>query len=119
VVQIADAYISAWENIDAALCPILGHLGVAALYKRSLFLASSTHSWLGGTHEDASATIDFGALRALLTLQSSANAVAGGHAHLQTFYDLLAGLIGPSLTERLLSSVWAIPSGGPPQDTPL
>ena len=42
----------------------------------------------------------------------------GGGALLQTFYELLASLVGPSLTERLLRSVWAHSSSGPPaQDT--
>ena len=37
---------------------------------------------------------------------------------LQTFHELLATLVGPSLTERLLRSVWADSSSGPPaQDT--
>lgn len=50
--------------------------------------------------------------------QSSADAASAGSVLLQTFYDLLASLVGLSLTERLLRSVWANSSRGPPaQDT--
>ena len=48
---------------------------------------------------------DLVALRPLLARQSRAQAAAGGVALLQTLDDLLASLIGASLTEQLLGSV--------------
>jgi hypothetical protein len=45
---IADAIVSTWQLIDTALSPIIGHGGVAALYKRSLYLTGRVHPWLVG-----------------------------------------------------------------------
>jgi hypothetical protein len=105
--QIAEAMVATWQEIEAALTPIVGSRGVAALYKRSLFLAGATHPWLAGTHEGDQTGIDLAALNSVVSQQSSADAALGGNVLLQTFYQLLGGLIGPSLTKRLLRSVWA------------
>ena len=100
------------------LHPIIGHSGVGMLYKRSLHLVSPAHPCLAGMPEGEQATIDFGSLRSALMGQTSANGAAAGGALLQTVYELLTSLIGPSLTERLLRPVWAkFPSGPPAQDT--
>ncbi|MHB1203526.1 MAG: hypothetical protein ACYCZC_10355 [Acidithiobacillus sp.] len=116
--QIADAMISTWQGINAALCPIIGQRGVDALYLRSLYLIGPAYPWLAGRHEGVHPAMDLVALKSLLAQQSSATALAGGGALLQTFYELLDSLIGPSLTERLLRSVWANSlSGLPAQDT--
>jgi hypothetical protein len=115
--QIAEAAVSIWQEIDAALTPIIGQRGVAALYRRSLYITGATHPWLAGTHEGVPTAMDLAALKSALAQQNSAAAVGGG-ALLQTFHELLASLVGPSLTERLLRSVWANSSSGPPaQDT--
>jgi hypothetical protein len=42
----------------------------------------------------------------LLAQRSSEEAAAAGNGFLTTFHGLLSGLIGPSLTERLLRDVW-------------
>jgi hypothetical protein len=113
--QIAEATAAAWQQIDAMLSPIVGRRGVAALYRRSLQLAGSAHPWL--VHEGTPEEIDLAALQSVIAQQGSAQAANGGNALLQTFYRLLASLIGPSLTERLLRSVWDSSSGPPAQDT--
>ena len=116
--QIASALVATWQEIDAALAPILGRHGVAALYKRSIHLTGATHPWLANTHKGLQTTIDFVALKSEFAQQSSADAASAGSALLHTFYDLLTSLVGLSLTERLLRSVWANTSRGPPaQDT--
>lgn len=116
--QVADTMVSTWQDIDAVLSPVIGQRGVAMLYKRSLYLIRPLHPWLAGVHEGTQATVDLEALKSAFAQQSSTNAAAAGGAFLQTFYELLASLIGPSLTERLLRPVWAPFSSGPPaQDT--
>ena len=116
--QIAAAIVSKWKDIDTALTPILGQQGVAALYKRSLYLTSPVCPWLVGTHEGVVNAMDLATLEAVFAQQSSAAAAAGGDLLLQTFYEVLTSLVGPSLTERLLRSVWANSSSGlPAQDT--
>jgi hypothetical protein len=112
--QITEAIVSIWQEVDAALRPIIGQRGVAALYKRSLYLTASTHSWMGGVHETSQAAIDLGSLRSALARQSSDAARAGGDALLMNFHELLSTLVGPSLTERLLRDVWTNTSNGAP-----
>ncbi len=112
--KIADAIGSIWQEIDSALSPIIGQRGVAALYKRSFFLTAPAFPWLGGLDDGGQAAMDLSALKAVLARQSSTDAASGGGALLQTFCELLTTLIGPSLTERLLRSVWANSLSGPP-----
>jgi hypothetical protein len=91
--------------IDAALSPIIGHGGIAALYKRSLYLTTHTHPWMASAHGGVETAMNLVALKSLLVQQGSTDAAAGGGALLQTFRELLVGLVGPSLTEQLLQSV--------------
>ena len=116
--QIADAVVQTWKRIDAALAPIIGKGSVAVLYLRSLHLIEPAHPWLAEMHPAVPTAVDLAALKSMLALQDSETAAAAGGALLQTFYELLASLVGPSLTERLLRSVWENPLSGPTaQDT--
>ena len=116
--QIADAIVATLQEMDAALTPIIGQQGVAALYRRSLYLCTSTHPRLAGTYESVRAAMDLTELKSVLVQQSSAEASLFGEELLKTFYELLTTLVGPSLTERLLRSVWKNSlSGTPVQDT--
>jgi hypothetical protein len=110
--QIAGTVLAVWEEIDDALTPIVGPLGVVALYRRSVHLAAARHPWLAGRDEGLLTDTDPAVLKSVLAQRSSAEAAAGGNAFLHTFHDLLASLIGPSLTARLLRSVWDNPSSG-------
>ncbi|MGL6109776.1 MAG: hypothetical protein ACRC2B_06695 [Rubrivivax sp.] len=110
--RIAAAVLSIWEEIDDALTPIVGSQGVVALYRRSLHLAVAQHPWLAGRDEGVLTDTDPAVLKSVLAQRSSAEAAAGGSAFLNTFHELLASLIGPSLTARLLRSVWEPPSSG-------
>jgi hypothetical protein len=104
--QIADAIVTTWHEIDAALGPIVGRGGVAALYRRSLHLTAPAHPWLAGAGQGLQTPMDLAALRSVLAQQPSAAAAAGGGALLQRFHELLTSLVGPSLSEQLLRSVW-------------
>ena len=110
--QIAAAVLAIWVEIDDALTPIVGPLGLVALYRRSVHLAAAQHPWLAGRDEGVLTDTDPAALKSVLARRSSAEAEAGGSAFLNTFHELLASLIGPSLTARLLRSVWEPPSSG-------
>lgn len=116
--HVAEAVVAMWLEIDAALRPILGQRGVTMLYKRSIHLAAAAHPWLPACVDALPAELDLAPLKCAITQQEGAAAVAASHALLQTFHDLLASLIGSSLTERLLHSVWAnSSSGAPAEDT--
>jgi len=111
VERIATGAASVWRAIDGALSPIVGQGGVAALYKRSLYLTRSEHACLGGVYEAAPAS-DYSALQSALSQQTTTDAVAAVRALLHTFHELLTHLIGESLTERLLRSAWDTHSSG-------
>ena len=100
--QVADAVEATWQQVETALTPIVGPMGVAALYKRSLHLAARSHAALAGVHDGSPSAVDLAALRSALTGQNAATAAAAGGALLQSFHDLFAGLVGDSLAQRLL-----------------
>jgi hypothetical protein len=120
--QVADAVGAIWHEIDAALGLIMGPLGVVALFNRSVHLTSAAHPWLAaGRIREPHGLFETTSLKSLLVQRCPADALAGGSALLRTFNELLASLIGASLTERLLCPVWAPPLSGPsaPDTTPL
>ena len=116
--SVADAFETTWTEIDAALSPIVGKRGVAALYARTLLLCGPGRPWRHLTH-DGLQPVDLTALKAVLSQQSAADADEGCRAFLKTFRELLTSLVGAQLTERLLHAAWAPPSlrGPAPQDT--
>jgi hypothetical protein len=117
--QVADSAMATWREISAALIPIIGQRGMAALYKRSLHLTRSAYPWLDGVHNSALAPADFGGLRKALSQQTAPDAAAASETLLQNFHALLSSLIGPSLTERLLRPAHAnTTSAAQAQDTP-
>jgi hypothetical protein len=118
--RVAGEIVATWEAIDAALSPIIGHQGVAALYARSLQVTTAAYPWLSSARAESLGGMDLVLLSTVLSQQDSATAAAaGGGALLQTFRNLLATLVGPALAERLLRTVWDTSLSGPPaQDIP-
>ena len=110
--QIATAVVSIWEEIDDALTPIVGAQGLVALYRRTVHLSTAQYPWLAGRDEGVLTDTDPTVLKRVLAQRSSADAAAAGNAFLNIFHELLASLIGPSLTARLLRSVWEPSSSG-------
>jgi hypothetical protein len=110
--QITDVAMSTWHDVAVALSPIIGHAAVTALFKRSLYLTRAGHPCLAAAYGAIADTGEFGALQAALERQTGAAAAAAGDALQHTFCELLADLIGASLTERLLRSVRNTPSSG-------
>ena len=104
--RIAVLAVLKWRSLDNALSPIIGHGGVAALFKRSVSLTRQTHAWLVSLHEGADQLHDFAALQSALSRQTSSEAATASGALLQHFLDLLTHLIGKSLSENLLRSIW-------------
>ena len=117
--QIAEAVVAVWRDIDKALSPVFGSLGVAALYNRSLEITRTEFPWLVSAHNGALAAMDLTALQRLLQQQNATDAGAAGSAMFQAFWQLLASLVGASLTDRLLGSVGPHSTAETPvQDTP-
>jgi hypothetical protein len=109
---VAERVLATWGRIDAALAPIIGAMGVAAMYRRTLHLCMADHPWLAAALDGSARRLDVGTLRAALLTQDSAAAAAAGGDLFQTFHELLAGMVGGALTTRLLRSVWAELEGG-------
>ena len=105
--RIADAVAELWGAIDATMGPLIGAGGVAALYQRSVQLASRQAPCLAPLHGGLHAAVDVDQLKATLARCSSAEAFSSGAALLQTFCDLLADMIGTPLAERLLKPAFA------------
>ena len=115
---VADAAVAQWRAVVAALAPIIGSHGVAALYYRSLHLAAKVHPWLAHERGADAPPIDLVALRSLVAGRDAASAAEGSDFLLRTFMELLAGLVGVSLTERLLGPIVAQHLGGKPEQDP-
>ena len=114
----ADWFAAVCREIDMALNPIIGAKGVAALYKRSVHVASLTHPWLLGARGHDPSTVDFAVLTTLLANRPNGEAAAGGALILETLHALLTTLIGLSLAERLLRPAWTLFLSGPPTQEP-
>jgi hypothetical protein len=109
--EVAEAVAAIWLEITEALHPVIGHRGVAALYNRSLKLTTPAYPWLALAYQGALDSVDPAALKAIVAQQTAAEAIAGGSALFQSFHTLIASLVGSSLTDRLLRSVWDHSSG--------
>ncbi|MCF5053922.1 hypothetical protein GIW50_02795 [Pseudomonas syringae] len=96
--------------MGAALAPVIGQQGVAALYRRSFHLCVSNPPRLAVSNDSVPAALDLLALKSILVEQNETDARLFGEALLTTLYELLTTLIGPSLTARLLVGVWLPPS---------
>ena len=111
--EIAAACAALWQELQGVLCPIIGVRGVQALGQRSLQLASAVHPWLVAGQPGGPHSLDTSMLVPLLAQRSRDDAAAAGSTFLDTFRELLSRLIGASLTERLLLTVWG------PSDTSI
>lgn len=117
--QVADKAAQTWADLAAALTPVIGQRGVAALYWRCLHLCRPAHPCLAELVRGEDALLDLAPLTTVLAAQAADASAAVAADLLQTLHELLVSLIGPSLTERLLGAVWApFLSGTPAQDNP-
>jgi hypothetical protein len=113
--EVAAACAAIWVDLDAALKPIIGARGVAALLWRSLHLVSTTYPWLPAAPPVDAFAFDPAPLCAVLAQRPVEEAAAATHSFLQTFRQLLVSLIGASLTERLLRAAWGPPTEPSPE----
>lgn len=117
--RIADAVAVVCQDIERSLTPVMGPGGVAALFLRSLYLARTSHGWISSPSAAPASRVDLSIFLALVAQQTDEEALAGGRELLETFSRLLVSLIGSSLSEQLLGSVWIQPTEIPPaQDAP-
>jgi len=115
---IAEAALSTWRQVEVRLTPVIGERGVDVLLGRTLHLTSAVFPWLSfaGNQGDRTATLSY--FRTCLAGSQTNIAIEASYALLTNFVNLLATLIGESLTERLLSPVWVPPLPVSEKETP-
>jgi len=109
---IAEATLNTWHQVATRLAPVVGVHGVDAIFSRSLHVTSKDFPWLamaGNDGNDGNSAALLASLKARLAGQETAAAAEASHALLVNFTELLATLIGESLTDRLLAPVWMPP----------
>ena len=116
--QIAAAISALWTDIETALQPIVGRRGVAALFKRTLYLAAARYAWLAPLKSGSDDAADLSQLTSLFAAQPPLLASEAGAAVFEIFCELLATLIGASLSERLLQTAWSNSSSAVPAQDP-
>jgi hypothetical protein len=114
---IAAAAVAQWLQISARLKPVIGSHGVDVLFSRTLYLAARSYPWLGvaGDRQLGAPSVDI--VRARLGRQQAPVAAVAGCEFLFIFTELLATLIGDSLTDRLLDPVWALAAPSPDMES--
>ncbi|BDT68662.1 hypothetical protein os1_28480 [Comamonadaceae bacterium OS-1] len=103
---VVDAVTRTWQFMATQLEPVIGERGVGVLLDRALHLTGKNFPWLVHTGPPQDQTDRLTRLQAQFASRGAQDAAAAGCALLVTFTELLASLIGDSLTERLLASVW-------------
>ena len=88
----AHSVVHEWDATLAALSPVIGRLGVAALYDRSVRLSSLRFVWLAELGAASQAPVDLELLRAVLGRQSNEQVLACAAMLRQSFTDLLTSL---------------------------
>lgn len=112
--RMADTVVGVLREIEAALGPVIGAGGASALLDRSLHRAAETYPWLAQARDAHGAALDCDRLGHTLAAQPGDAIAAAGAQILQAFHELLASLVGHSLTQRLVGGVWSGLLGEPP-----
>lgn len=109
-VSVADTSISLWTRLAAELVLLIGDGGFAPLYVRSVHLSAASFPWLRPISEVtplANGDGRFSSLKRSLDEQDADEASQASAVLLNTFIDMLARLIGETLTIGILRSAWA------------
>lgn len=104
--RVAEAALGIWQQVADRLAPVIGVQGVAILFSRALHLTRTDFPWLAlaGGHVESAAQL--ASLKARLAERDPDDATAASYSLLVNVIEILATLLGESLTERLLEPVW-------------
>lgn len=113
----AAAAINIWEQLARTFIPMIGPGGVSLIVARSVERNKLAYPWLpGALAPDLSQSI-FGVLKICFEHRQAAEVIEANVALLDTFIDMMATLIGESLTIQFLRSafpdeaIWLKPPG--------
>lgn len=104
--DIASVTVVLWERLAAELIAIIGEGGFDSLYPRSVHLVRVKFPWLATCHPAQQGESRFADLQASLEGRDFPQTSEASIALLITFIDILATLIGESLTNSILRSAW-------------
>ena len=110
--EIADAALAIWMRVHAALAARPGRPRRCRAVQAKPQPYAQELSWFESVTDSACENRIFGCLAEELSQHPAADAAVANGALLQTFNDLLATLVGASLTRRLLEPVWVALSSG-------
>jgi hypothetical protein len=96
-----------WRLVEAQLVPVIGPRGLDVLFRRALHQTTTSFPWLAAAVDRGGSAGPLPSLMACLAARDPATSAEAASALLLSFVELLATLIGTSLTERLLTPVWA------------
>ncbi len=105
---VAEATLDTWYQVATRLEPVIGARGVDVLFRRSLHLTCNALPWLEIVEDHGDSSALLASLKARLASREPDAAAEAGYTLLVTFIELLATLIGESLTQRLLGPVWEL-----------
>jgi hypothetical protein len=115
----AEATAAAWRLVATQLAPVIGARGLDVLFSRALYQTSVEFPWLAAAVGRGGSASPLPSLMVCLTGQLASTAAEASYMLLLTFTELLATLIGESLTTRLLAPVWVPPSFFSAQESAL
>jgi hypothetical protein len=104
--SFAKATIDTWQQVSSQLAPVIGIGGVDVLFNRAFQQTSAVFPWLAGTVGDGDSAALIDNLIRRFAGQKPATLEEASVTVLTNFAELLATLIGESLTDRLLGPVW-------------
>ena len=102
--RLADVSVLTWQRHDAALSPIIGKGGFAALFRHCVSVRQQANPWLGEAYQGVAGTGDFTALRVALEHCSGPQGAVTQGALMKCFHELLVALIGKPLLRKVLRS---------------
>jgi hypothetical protein len=105
--------------VTVQLAPVIGARGLDLLFSRALQQTSAAFPWLAVAVDRGGSASPLPSLMVCLAGQHTSTAAEASYTLLLTFTELLAKLIGESLTTRLLAPVWAPPSLSSGQESAL
>jgi hypothetical protein len=103
---LAQATVDRWRDLTSQLAPVIGAGGVKALFGRAVQKASANYPWLAIPLEDGTEAALLLTLKARFAGEEVATVEKAIATVLLNFVELLATLIGESLTVRLLGPAW-------------
>lgn len=109
-VSVADVSVGLWLRLAAGLVLLIGDGGFLPLYRRSVQLSAASFPWLQPVSGEALLASDdtrFAGLKRSFDAQDADQASQASAFLLNTFIDMLARLIGETLTIGILRSAWA------------